>query len=284
MIAVIYSGSKHATWRLASEKTKEVVELKTAGINPFFNDEKYIVQLLNKNSKLINYAEKIKKIYFYGAGSSSKERKEIVKSALGSFFKYSKVNVDHDVAAAAKATCDDKPGIVCIIGSGSNCAFFDGKNVVQNNNGLGYAIADEGSANWLGKTLLKAFINESLPSNLSVAFEKKYDLDRKTILDKIYKQAHSTNFLTSFNDFFIDKREDPYIIEMIKLGFSTFIETYLIPIAKQYGGKHPIYFVGSVAANFQDHLRAVAKENKLIINTVVKDPIYNLLNYYVNKN
>lgn len=284
MIAVIYSGSKYATWRLASEKTKEVVELRTAGINPFFNDEKYIVQLLNKNTKLINYAEQIKKIYFYGAGSSSKERKETVKNALGSFFKYSKVSVDHDVAAAAKATCDDKPGIVCIIGSGSNCAFFDGKNVIQNNNGLGYAIADEGSANWLGKTLLKAYINETLPSNLSVAFDKKYDLDKKIILDKIYKQAHSATFLTSFNDFFLEKREDPYIIEMIKLGFSTFMETYLIPIAKQYGGKHPIYFVGSVAANFQDHLRAVAKENKLTINTVIKDPIYNLLNYYANKN
>jgi N-acetylglucosamine kinase-like BadF-type ATPase len=284
MIAIIYSGSRYATWRLASEKTKEVIELRTAGINPFFNDEKYITQLLNKNAKLINYAEKIKKIYFYGAGSSSKERKEIVKGALGSFFKYSKVSVEHDVAAAAKATCDDKPGIVCIIGSGSNCAFFDGKNVIENNFGLGYAIADEGSANWLGKTLLKAYLNETLPAHLSASLQKKYELDRKTILDKIYKQAHSTTFLTSFNDFFIENREEQYIINMIKLGFSTFMENYLIPVAKQYGGKQPIYFVGSVAANFQDHLRAVAKENKLTINTVIKEPIYNLLNYYANKN
>jgi N-acetylglucosamine kinase-like BadF-type ATPase len=173
---------------------------------------------------------------------------------------------------------------VCIIGSGSNCAFFDGKNVIENNFGLGYAIADEGSANWLGKTLLKAYLNETLPAHLSASLQKKYELDRKTILDKIYKQAHSTTFLTSFNDFFIENREEQYIINMIKLGFSTFMENYLIPVAKQYGGKQPIYFVGSVAANFQDHLRAVAKENKLTINTVIKEPIYNLLNYYANKN
>jgi N-acetylglucosamine kinase-like BadF-type ATPase len=284
MIAIIYSGSRYASWRLAGEKNKDVVEFNTAGINPFFNDEKYITQLLNKNSKLINYAEKIKKIYFYGAGASSKERKEIVKKALGGFFKYSKVNVAHDIDAAAKATCDDKPGIVCIIGSGSNCAFFNGKNIIENNFGLGYSIADEGSANWLGKTLLKDFLNETLPINLKNALLKKYDLDRKIILDKIYKQAHSTNFLTSFTEFFIENREDPYIIETIKLGFNNFIETYLLPVSMQYGGKHPIYFVGSVAANFQDHLRSVAKENKLTINTVIKEPIYNLLNYYANKN
>ena len=116
MIAVIYSGSRYANWKLAG-KVNEVIDVRTNGINPFFNDEKFILQLLNKNSKLINYAEQIKKIYFFGAGASSKERKEIIKTALSKFFKYSKVTVEHDLDAAARATCDDKAGIVCIIGS-----------------------------------------------------------------------------------------------------------------------------------------------------------------------
>ena len=86
MIAIIYSGSRYANWKLAG-KINEVVDVRTNGINPFFNDEKFILQLLNKNSKLINYAEQIKKIYFFGAGASSKERKEIIKTALSKFFK-----------------------------------------------------------------------------------------------------------------------------------------------------------------------------------------------------
>ncbi|MEO5911933.1 MAG: hypothetical protein ABIP95_13665, partial [Pelobium sp.] len=128
MIAVVYSGSKFANWKL-SEKGKEVVDVRTNGINPFFNDEKFVLNLLNKNTELINYAERIKKIYFFGPGASSPERIGVVKDALSQFFKYSKVFVAHDVEAAAKATCDDKPGIICIIGSGSNTGFFDGKKV-----------------------------------------------------------------------------------------------------------------------------------------------------------
>ncbi|OAQ41891.1 hypothetical protein A5893_01880 [Pedobacter psychrophilus] len=283
MIAIVYSGSRYANWRL-SDKGKEVIELRTNGINPFFNDEKYITHQLNKNAQLINHAEEIKKIYFFGAGSSSKERNETVKNALAGFFKFSKVYVSHDLEAAAKASCDDKPGIISIIGSGSNTGFFDGKKVLPNNYGLGYAIGDEGSANWLGKSLLKAYLNKTLPAKLATSFEKKYDLDRKQIMDKIYKQSYAASFLTSFSDFFKENRKDDFIQNMIKDGFRIFMDTYLIPISQKYGGKHPVYFVGSVAANYQDILREVAKEKNINISSVIKEPIYNLLNYYANKN
>jgi N-acetylglucosamine kinase-like BadF-type ATPase len=283
MIAVIYSGSRYANWKLAG-KVNEVIDVRTNGINPFFNDEKFILQLLHKNSKLINYAEQIKKIYFFGAGASSKERKEIINTALSKFFKYSKVSVEHDLAAAARATCDDKAGIVCIIGSGSNTGFFDGKKVIDNNFGLGFVLGDEGSSNWLGKEVLKAYLKDELPPLLKAAFNKKYDLDRRQIMDKIYRQSHPNIFLSSFVDFLKEHREDEFVKQLIKHGFRLFMDTYLIPISKQYGGKHPIYFVGSVAANYQDLLREVAKENKINISSVTKEPIYNLLNYYINKN
>jgi N-acetylglucosamine kinase-like BadF-type ATPase len=283
MIAIVYSGSRYANWRL-SNKGKDVIELRTNGINPFFNDEKYINQLLNKNAVLINHAEEIKKIYFFGAGSSSVERNETVKNALESFFKFSKVHVSHDLEAAAKASCDDKPGIICIIGSGSNTGFFDGKKVLSNNYGLGFAIGDEGSANWLGKTILKSYLNQTMPKKLASSFEKKYELDRKQIMDKIYKQSHASTFLTSFSEFFKEHREEDFIKNMIKEGFRLFMDIYLVPISQKYGGKHPVYFVGSVAANYQDILREVAKEKNINISSVIKEPIYNLLNYYANKN
>ena len=283
MIAVVYSGSRFANWRLAG-KGIETIEVRTNGINPFFNDEKYILQMLHKNPKLIDYAEQIKKIYFFGAGSSSPERNEIVNNAFSKFFRYSKVFVAHDLDAAAKATCDDRPGIVCIIGSGSNLSFFDGKKVIENNFGLGYALADEGSTNWLAQQLIKAYLNETLPKDLETLFEKKYEFDRRLILDKIYKQAHPNIFFNIFADFFTENRNHIYIKELIKSGFEQFMDIYLLPTSKKYGGKQPIYFVGSVAANFQDILREVAKEKKINISTVIKEPIYNLLNYYANKN
>jgi N-acetylglucosamine kinase-like BadF-type ATPase len=283
MIAVVYSGSRFAYWKL-SEKGIDTIDVRTNGINPFFNDEKFILHLLNKNTKLINYAEQIKKIYFFGAGASSLERSEIVKNALSKFFRFSKVFVAHDLEAGAKATCNDKPGIVGIIGGGSNVGFFDGKKVIENNYGLGYALGDEGSSNWLGKKLLKAYYNNTLPEHIKLLLDKKYDLEKSSILDKIYRQAHPNLFFNSFIDFLNENRTDPYIITLIKDGFRLYLDTYLLPISQQYGGKQPIYFIGIVAANFQDYLREVAKEKKINICSVIKEPIYNLLNYYANKN
>ncbi len=282
MIAIVYSGSRYSNWRLFDKN--EVIELRTNGINPFFNDDKFITQLLNKSTKLINNAEAIKKIYFFGAGASSKERKEIIKSSLGSFFKFSKVYVAHDIDAAVKVSCDDKPGIVCIIGSGSNVAFFDGKKVIKNNFGLGYAIGDEGSATWFGKNLLKAYLTDTMPTDIKAAFDRKYDYDRKVITDKVYKHPHPNIFLTSFTSFLIENRTHPYIKEFIKSGFRIFMETYLIPIHLKYGSDQPIYVVGTIAAFFQDFLREVAEEKQLTIRSVINEPIYGLLNYYANKN
>src|ERR1700733_4992000 len=132
MIAVVYSGSNYAEWRLA-DRGRTIASFKTAGINPYFNDEKQIIQLLSKNINLIHHAEEIKKIYFFGAGSSSTELKTIVYNALSTFFKFGKVTVDHDIPGAAIASCKNTPGIISILGSGSNAGWFDGKKVKPNN-------------------------------------------------------------------------------------------------------------------------------------------------------
>ena len=283
MIAIIYSGSRYANWKLAF-KGEVVADFKTAGINPFFNDEKFISHLLNRNIKLIHFAEKVKKIYFFGAGASSKERNKVIEDAFSKFFKFSRVSINHDMLAAAKATCDEKEGIACIIGSGSNAAYFNGKKIIENNYGLGYVLGDEGSANWLGRRLIKAYLNKNMPTNLQQFFKKKYDLDRRQILDKVYKNPHPNIFLSSFSDFFIEHRNHTYIKNIIIEGFNLFFENYLMPLLNLHGNHLPVYVVGTVAANFQDYLREAATENNIIIVSVIKEPIYNLLNYYAHKN
>src|SRR3954467_14066755 len=99
MIAVIYSGSNHADWRLA-DKGRTVASFKTSGINPYFDDDKHILQILNKNINLIHHAEEIKRIYFFGAGSSSDEMREVVQNAFAAFFKFAKITVSHDIEGA----------------------------------------------------------------------------------------------------------------------------------------------------------------------------------------
>ena len=280
MIAVVYSGSRFADWKLA-DKGKIISEFKTQGINPFFNDKTSINHLLNKTVQLINNAEKIKSVFFFGAGASSPERQQVVADAFGSFFRFSRIVVDHDLKAAALAACGDEPCVLGILGSGSNAAFFDGKKVNLNNYGLGYILGDEGSANWLGVNLLKSFLNDKMPSEFRQLFQKKFDLDRTQILDKVYRQAQPALFLSYFSDFLMEHRNDKFVKQLVILGFDVFLKTYIIPLKVQ-NPDVPIHIVGTVASGFEDYLNEAAKNNDLTIGSVIKEPIYNLLKYYSN--
>jgi N-acetylglucosamine kinase-like BadF-type ATPase len=282
MIAVVYSGSNNAGWRLAY-KGRTVASFNTAAINPYFNDEKYIVQLLNKNINLIHHAEEIKRIYFFGAGASSDDLKQVVYNAFTAFFKFAKISVGHDIEAAAIACCRNTPGIVSICGSGSNAAWYDGKKVKPNNYGLGYILADEGSGNWLGRQLIKGFMNETLPANIRKKFIQRYDADRKTLLEKVYRQKQPALFLSSFSDFFLENKQDAYLKNVITTGFGKLIQTYLVPLHKQHP-EAPVHFAGTVAANFQEYLYEAAEGTEIKIADIIKEPINHLLTYYSNKN
>jgi glucosamine kinase len=282
MIAVVYSGSNFANWKLAQKQTV-VQSFKTNGINPFTSDEKSILSLLNKNIHLIHHAEEIKKIYFFGPGIVAGKQKQIVTNAFSKFFRCGKVIVETDIYAAALATCQDKPGIVCILGSGSNAAYFDGKKIKPNNYGLGYILADEGSANWIGMKIVKSFLNKTLPDELTKKFTEKFDLDRKIILDKVYKQPQPAVFFSSFRNFAKDNISEAYMHDLVKSGFRKFLSFYTLPLLAENPGV-PVYFVGTIASIYQNLLQEAAQEQNISIKNIIKEPINNLLTYYINKN
>jgi hypothetical protein len=280
MIAVVYSGSKTAFWKIARDG-KTIAECSMPGINPCFNDQKSILQFLNKKATLINHAESIKKIYVFAAGASSADRRNELAETLGMFFKYSKITVKDDLYGAAISACYNNTGIVGILGSGANCAYFDGKTPEKNNFGLGFILGDEGSANYLGKILLKSFMQAKLPADLQQKFELKYNLDRPQILERVYRKPLAQQFLSSFFDFFLENRDHKFILQLIASAFESYFKTYMLPTVKLHPGKE-IHFIGIVAGNFQDQLRETARKHGLEITSITKEPIYNLLNYYSN--
>jgi len=280
MIAVVYSGSKTAFWKIANDG-KIVAECVMPGINPCLNDSKAIITQLNKKAILVNHAERLKKIFVFAAGASSEERKKELAGTLGTFFKHSKICVKDDLYGAALAACFNHKGIVGLLGSGANCAWFDGKNPQKNNFGLGFVLGDEGSSNYLGKKLLVDFLKDKLPADLRREFDAKYNLDRPQIFERIYKKPLAQQFLSTFLDFFIEHKTNPYILEIIDDAFERYFITYMLPIVKQHPNEQ-LHFVGLVAAKFQDRLRLTAAKHNLEITSVIKEPIYNLLNYYSN--
>jgi glucosamine kinase len=282
MILVIFTGSRYADWRLA-EKGRLLHGFRTAGINSYIQDENFINQLLNKNTDLLYNAEKIKKIFFFGAGASSKERQDKIVRVFSNFFKNAKVKASHDLDASALSTFGDEKGIVAIMGSGSNAAYYTGKKIIPNNYGLGYILADEGSTNWIAQQVLRDYLTDAMPQGFREKIDEKYSLDRKYILEKLYNNPNPNIFLTSFADFFYENRYDTYLSNIIKRGIDLFITTYVLPLLDQYPDS-PISLTGSVAHNYQEWLMEFAKEYHLNIQTINKEPIQNLIKYYINKN
>ena len=282
MIAVVFTGSRYADWRL-SEKGRILHGFRTTGINPYIQDERFIFQLLNKNTQLINNAEKIRKIYFFGAGASSKERQEKIEKVFSNFFKNAKVKASHDMLASAISTFGNEKGIIGIIGSGSNAAYYNGRKVVENKYGLGYILADEASTNWQARQILKDFLTESMPQGFREKLLHKHNIDRKVILDKTYNSPNPNIFLTSFADFILENKDDPYMEGIIKKGLEKYVKTYLVPLSETYPDS-TLNFTGSVANNYADWLREIAKENHLAVGTIIREPVQNLVKYFINKN
>ena len=280
MIAVVYSGSKSAFWKISNEG-KTIAECTIHGINPCLNDSKQILYSLNKNNILINYAESLKRIYVFAAGASSVALQNSLAETLGTFFKNAKIKVKDDVYGASIAACYDKKGIVGILGSGANCAYYDGKNPEKNNYGLGFILGDEGSANHLGRLLLKNYLEDKLPADLRKQLEEKYNLDRAIILERVYKKPNAQNYLSSFFDFYVENRDHKYIIQLVDQAFEKYFSLYLAPTVAQHP-KEEVHFVGTVAGTFQDRLRLAAEKKDIKIITITKEPIYNLLNYFSN--
>jgi len=279
MILIADSGSTKADW-VAGVNGKVGVTFQTRGMNPFFHDRKFIVPELESNQTSISIREKVNQIYFFGAGCSSEERNKIIRDALSLFFTNAKIIVDHDMLGCAIALCEGKPGISCILGTGSNTFYFDGKNIAETRHGLGYVIGDEGSGSYYGKKLLSWFIYKILPSDLEEQFRIKYPLSKEDIIRKVYKEPDPNVFLASFAKFLSDHSSHPFITDLVHKGMTEFFETNIL--SYQEYKKVPVHFVGSIAWHFKDILNKVAKEKKVTTGNIIQKPISGLADYFLS--
>ena len=180
---------------------------------------------------------------------------------------------------SALAVCDGIPGITCILGTGSNICYFDGKNISDTRHGLGYIIGDEGSGSYYGKKLLAWYLYKILPPDLDKAFFDKYHLDKELIIRKVYKEPDPNVFLASFAKFLSDNREHSFIRKLVYSGMNEFFETNVLSYSESK--KVPIHFVGSIAWHFREILQTVANEKNVQIGNIIQKPVNGLAAYFL---
>jgi len=278
MIIIIESGSTKSDWRLIKD-SNVINNFTTIGYNPFFHNEDFIKDDLKKHNDICEIANKVKQVYFFGAGCSSNELKNVVYKGFSKVFINAVIEVDHDLVASVLSTYEGSPAITCILGTGSNSCYFDGVNCFEEVPALGYVLGDEGSGSYFGKQIIISYLYNQLPSNLLKDFNDTYNLSKDEILHSVYSKPNVNKYLASFAQFLSKNKDDQYVKQMLIDGFCLFISKHVYCYNKYE--TIPVNFVGSIAFYFKDSLVQACKKMNIQLGSIIQKPIDGLVTYII---
>lgn len=270
------SGATKAEWCLLTAGRKKTIL--TQGISPYFLNTEQITALLLRElkPKLKNVA--VDEIYYYGTGCANPENAKSVKKALNKVFPAARAAVTHDLMAAARALCGRKKGIACILGTGSNSCYYDGKQIVKNSPGLGYVLGDEGSGAYLGKKVLQYYLYGTFDDELRGRFDAMFATNTKEILENVYKKPLPNRYLAGFCKFLAANRGHYMIENIIEDGLNDFFFNHLCKYRETWS--LPVSFAGGVAFGFQDVLKQLCNSYEFELGIIMKNPMEGLVKYH----
>ncbi len=281
MILIVDSGATKADWIALDEKGNQLFFTQTLGLSPEVLTREVIEDRLANNFELSKNKENVTKLFFYGAGCGTDRMKTFLKDIFSDFFPKAKAVVKEDTYAAIYSTIKiGEQGIVCILGTGSNCSYYDGNQLFQKVTSLGYIPMDDGSGNFFGRKLIRDYYFNKIPQDLAIKFANEYNLDADVIKDNLYKQPNPNTYLATFARFMIENKEHPYCKGVIDKGFQQFINNYVMQF--ELATKVPVNFVGSIAFYLKDELISVLKRNDLVVGVIRQRPIEGLVEFHQN--
>lgn len=280
MILIADGGSTKADWILLDRSGEQLLKTRTEGLNPAVFDEELLQKRIADNSDLFDRKEEISEVYFYGAGCGTKKPTLLLKSIFESFFSNANVTVKEDTYAAAYAVTT-KPGLVCILGTGSNSCYFDGKNVDVRIASLGYVLMDEASGNYFGKKLIRDYYYGKMPADVAAMFEEQFDLEADVIKKNVYKKDNPNTYLAHFAEFILKNERNVYFNKVLHKGMKEFFKNRVLPYKESES--FPVHFVGSIAFFARDIIEDVARFYLVKLGNIVRRPIDGLILYHQEK-
>ena len=270
------SGATKCQWTMVSSNKKTTFA--TVGISPYFLSAAQIQAIVEKTFKNKIKLDSVNAVYFYGTGLSNPQNVTELKKALKAVFTKASFDIQTDLVAAARATCQNKKGVACILGTGSNTGFYNGKKITKNSPGLGYVLGDEGSGAYLGKKVIQYYLYKTYDEDLMSRFEKKFATSKDEILNNVYKEATPNRYLAKFTEFLVENRGHYMIENIIEDGLNDFFYAHINKMNEAW--LYPIHFVGSVAFGFKDIIKQLALSYEIELGSIVKSPMQGLITYH----
>ncbi|PKQ46147.1 N-acetylglucosamine kinase [Confluentibacter flavum] len=282
MILIVDSGSTKSDWIAVDNSGNKLLEkLRTKGLNPEILSEDKLKKIIKKHPDLKVHKSDVTHVFFYGAGCGTDRGKEIVRNALKEIFLNAVVTVEEDTFAAVYGTIshETEAAVVCILGTGSNCSYYDGRKLHQRVQSLGYILMDDAAGNYYGKELIRDYYFNHMPEAIKVAFGSKYNLEPDYIKYNIYKQSNPNAYLANFAEFMFLNKESAYIVELIKKGIRLFAKNMIMQYKEELKTV-PVHFAGSIAYFSQEEIRQVALEMGFVVGNFERRPIEGLVAFH----
>ncbi len=270
------SGSTKCEWCVLDGAKKKIVL--TQGISPYFLSGEQITALVRNELLPAIKRYTIDELFYYGTGCANLANRQLVKKALKKVFPQTDIMVDHDLMAASRALCGEGKGIACILGTGSNSCYYNGKKIVKNSPGLGYVLGDEGSGAYLGKKVLQYYLYNTFDEDLLFHFNEKFATNGVDILEHVYKQPLPNRYLASFAVFLAENRGHYMIENIIEDGLNDFFFQHICKYTESWS--LPVHFVGSIAFGFKDVLADLCNSYELELGNVLQNPMKGLIKYH----
>ena len=275
MKLIAESGSTRTEWALV-EDNHLVQRVFTEGLNPFFQTRREISRSVRLGLPESFFKKKLDQVYYYGAGCSSYEKKNILGASLVAQFK-TPIQVESDLLAAARGLFKCEAGIACILGTGSNSCFYDGKIIVKNVKAAGYILGDEGSGAVLGKLFLADLLKGLAPKELANEFHEKFRISVNDVMESVYNLPFPNRFLGTIAYFLGDYMDNEYVYNLLTNNLRSFFNRNVC----QYDYiNYPIRFVGSLAYEYPDILQEVAQEFGVEIDVIEETPMNGLIEFH----
>jgi N-acetylglucosamine kinase-like BadF-type ATPase len=282
MIVLVDSGSTKSDWIFVDKTGKKLYDKeRTNGLNPEMLSDRKLRKSINDSKLIKEQRLNVDYLFFYGAGCGTERPRLMLKEVLEEYFPNARVTVNEDTLAAVYSTINNnEAAVVCILGTGSNCSYYDGKKLHQRVKSLGYTLMDDASGNYFGKQLLRDYYFNHMPGDLKSVFDHEYNVDIDFVKYNLYKQPNPNTYLASFARFMFLNKDSEYIRELIKDGVRVFARNMILQY-KDVLDKVPVHFAGSIAYFSQEEIKEVGEELGITIGNFVRRPIEGLVDYHI---
>lgn len=279
MILIVDSGSTKTDWISINKSGETLFETQTLGLNPQVLTNHILKERIVNNFELYKFRKDVKEIHFYGAGCGTEPPKQLISKVFKPIFENANIVIKEDTYAAVYACCSPgEKAIVSILGTGSNCSYYDGYEVHQKITSLGYVLMDDASGNYFGRQLLRDCYFNKMPNDLQKKFKDEFELEAELIKDHLYKKPNPNTYLAKFAKFLVLNKELKYSKKLIKKGFNLFIKNQIHQFDNHL--EVPLHFIGSIGFYLQEELKKSLKSKGLTCGKVLKKPIDGLVAYH----